>query len=151
MKSTVCVEWPRYLLCHVVLSLLCFRCRLILLLMAGDVTELLRWIEMTAVTNDSDFVVSSNPNDALLFSVKYVFVSFIYDRARLSYSLAVRVSITRWYWLKTNDHRIMQFSPPDSPGLPLLSYPKSQVNPLVTATNKTGVDKNCKKMQIFNQ
>jgi len=33
---------------------------------------------MTAVTNGSDFLVSSDPNDALLFSVKYVFCIY-YD------------------------------------------------------------------------
>jgi len=55
--------------------------------------------------------------------------------------MSVCLSVTRWYWLKTNDGRITLFSPSCSPGTLRfqyqLSYPRSQRNPLARASNET--------------
>jgi len=63
------------------------------------------------------------------------FVALSYARARPSYRRRVRLSVTRWWCVKTDDPRIMRLSPTGSPGtLVQHSYPRSQELQTLTLT-----------------
>jgi len=94
--------------------------------------------------------------DGLLtkFTPKWV-CSVLSGSSTLARHPSIHLSVTRWYWLKTSDRRITQFSPSGSPGFYFLIPTFRTLGPretsLARASNETVVGKDGEKTQVFDQ
>lgn len=122
-----------YLYCDVCTCAMCSWNRLTycFLLPADDEIKLLTWTEMTAITCSSGILLSCNPNDALIFSVRYVFwiwclalslmkplesfwCSVQYISVKIDNTSHVLLDMTyRWIDQNTTAYTILYFGLPD--------------------------------------
>jgi len=107
----------------------------------------------------NNFRIFNRNNSLFRFCRDYFWVSqflscICYAYAWLSCEQLVHLSITYWYWVKTNEHRIMWFKLSGSPGTlafcDQISYPRLQGKPRMRASNEIGWVKIEKKNKFWS-